>query len=92
MIASDAIHKVDQSSEQTTESSSGGSRREEQGNSQVDFVPLVPLSKVERDTGKETSFGDTEEKTGDEESVEVLDETHSDHDNTPCNHDGRNPH
>ena len=90
--AGNTVHEVDQTSEKTTEST--GSRRggEEKGDSQVDLVSLVPLGEVELHTGEETGFGDTEEKTGDEETVEVFDETHSDHHDTPCNHDGGDPH
>jgi hypothetical protein len=66
VVARDAIHKVDQSSKETAESSSGSSGREEQGDPQINLVSLVPLSEVERNTGEETSFGDTEEETGGE--------------------------
>jgi len=61
VVAGDAVHEVDQSGEQTTESTGGGGSGEEKGNSQVDLVSLVPLSKVERNTWEETGFGDTKE-------------------------------
>jgi len=55
----DSIHEVDESCEKTTESSCGSSGREEDGNSEIDLVTSVPLSKEERDSREETSFSDT---------------------------------
>jgi hypothetical protein len=92
LVSSNTIHKVDQPSEQTTEGSSGSSSREEESDSEVDFVSSVPLSEEERDTREKTSFGDTEEDTGDQEGGVAGNETHADHDYSPGQHNGRKPH
>ena len=59
LLSVDTVHEIDESCEKTTESSSGCSGREEDGNSEIDLVTSVPLSKEERDSREETSLSDT---------------------------------
>jgi hypothetical protein len=50
LVAANAVHKIDQASEETAESASCSSGREEEGNTKVDLVSAVPLSQEERDS------------------------------------------
>lgn len=87
-----AIHKVDDTGEETTEGTGGCSGGEEESNAESNLVAAVPLRKEVRDTGEEAGLGNTEEDTGNEETLEVLDETHTSHNATPGDHDNGKPH
>lgn len=54
LVPVDAVHEIDDSSEQPTERTSRSSGREEEGDSEVDLVASVPLGQVEGDTGEQT--------------------------------------
>jgi hypothetical protein len=69
----DTVHKIDQSSEQTSKSPSRGRCRKEERNAKVDLVSAVPLSEEEGDTGKETGFSHTEEETSGEKACKIAD-------------------
>lgn len=48
--------------------------------------------KHEREDWTRTGLGDSQKDTGDEEAFKALDESHSDHDTTPGQHDDGEPH
>ena len=54
-------------------------------------MATIPHSNVVSDTWKESTLSDTKENAGCDEATEVLDETHADHDNSPCKHDNCEP-
>lgn len=47
------------------------------------FVTLVPHAQIERDTGNEPTFRDTEEEADGEESGEILGDAHEGAYDTP---------
>jgi hypothetical protein len=77
VVSRNTVHFVDESCKQTSERTGGGGGGEEQGDSEVDLVPTIPLSKVEADTGEETGFRDSQEDSCDEETLKVFDKAHS---------------
>jgi len=92
VVVANTVHEVDDTGKETTEGTSNRSGREEEGDTPRDLVAAVPLSEVEGDTGEETGLSGTEEDTSDKETLEVGDNTHKSHDNTPGDHDDRKPH
>jgi hypothetical protein len=44
------------------------------------------------DTGEQSRFSDSQEDSGHEQTFEVFDEAHADHDNAPSQHDDGQPH
>lgn len=77
MVSSCAVHLIDESRKQTSERTGSGGSGEEQGDSEVDLVPTIPLGKVETDTGEETGFRNAQEDSCDKETLKVFDEAHS---------------
>lgn len=51
-VVTDAVHEVDETSEQTTESTGSSGGGKEEGDSEIDLVSSVPLSEEEGDTGE----------------------------------------
>ena len=47
LVSTDAMHEVDESSQESSEGTSSGSRRKEEGNSEVDLISAIPLGEEE---------------------------------------------
>ena len=54
-------------------------------------MATIPHGNVISDTWEESTLSDTQEDAGCYEATEVLNETHADHDNSPCKHDDSEP-
>lgn len=79
------VHLLNTSSEETTERASKGGGGEEQSSTGTELASLVPARKVVVDTGEETSLSQSEEPSSSHETGPVLDETHTEHAETPKN-------
>jgi len=90
-LSSNAIHLRDTTSQETTESTSKSSSREEQSHPVTAFMTPIPHGDVERHTGKQTAFSNTEGHTSNEQARVIVDQTHESHNNTPCHHNDCQP-
>jgi len=77
--ASDFVHFRNSTSKETTESTGKGSSREENGHSETTFVSSVPQSNVPCNTREKTTFSESKSHSDNEETFEILNETHCCH-------------
>lgn len=75
------------SAECTCEGGSG----EEESDSIMLFVSLIPHTQVKDDTGEETTLGDTKEEADSKETREILGDTHEGANDAPCEGQGGEP-
>lgn len=66
-------------------------RGEEQSDTIVLFVSLVPHARIVHHTGKEPAFRNAQEEADSEEPGEVLGDTHESGDNSPDEGESREP-
>lgn len=77
--------------EYSAECTGEGRSGEEESDSIMLFVSLIPHTQIKDDTGEETTLCDTKEEADGKEAGEILGDTHEGANNAPCEGQGGEP-